>query len=171
MITIRSGTYIHRLFEVLSVTGEYPYASLSLLGNERVIKQLVHQLERPQYIRTNRDSSPIYEKALSVSGNGSLKTIRLRRPTLPLLHTIHPFALDYYLNIYHHRFTGDTFHIQRNHRVAEAVAMLSSIGVNCRPYDLPPLMRNGRSNLPLGKQFYLARNIKQGGEGRSSPPF
>ena len=42
-----------------------------------------------------------------------------------------------------HHFPGDAAHRDRNHRVAEAVALCMSAGVEVLPYDLPRLQRGG----------------------------
>ena len=57
MVTVKEGSHVHQLMQLLAVAGEFPTASLHLLGNERVIKELVHRWSRLRisaFHRTNR---------------------------------------------------------------------------------------------------------------------
>lgn len=47
MITLRTGSHALNIITLLSVTGEFPMRSLKLLGNERVLKALVHKMTTP----------------------------------------------------------------------------------------------------------------------------
>lgn len=51
MITLRTGSHALNIITLLSVTGEFPMRSLKLLGNERVLKALVHKMTTPQDYR------------------------------------------------------------------------------------------------------------------------
>jgi len=68
MITIRPGSHVHRLLQLLSTAGEIPMSALSLLGNERVLSVLVHKLESVQDIRFDRDGEIYRTKLIHVSG-------------------------------------------------------------------------------------------------------
>ncbi len=162
MITFRIGSQIYRLVTLLSVVGEYPAQSLHLLGNVRMYKELVVRLTNRQTIR-----SPEYDdritpaRVLSVSGRGKSKTIRLYRGVLPILKWIG--ADEYYMNRFRaHKFSGDNNHKERNHRVAEALAMFMGAGFEFREYKLPHLqnaeIRHLNFNCP---SFYTAQCIKQ----------
>ena len=48
MILFRPGSHLDFLVTLLSIVGEYPVQSVSLLGNERVMKALIHDLALPQ---------------------------------------------------------------------------------------------------------------------------
>ena len=66
--------------------------------------------------------------------------IRLHKSALPLLDELHPAAVDYYLSAFrNHAFSGKRGDIERNHRVAETLAMMFSSGIEIRPYLLPRL--------------------------------
>jgi hypothetical protein len=61
-----------------------------------------------------------------------------------------------------HVFSNDRFHIERNHRVAEAIAMCMAAGIETRPYALPPLNKSGLSlTVPNSPSFYIARQLKK----------
>ena len=150
MITLRSGSHAHRLLLVLAVTGEYPMRSLHLLGSSRTLEDTVRRLENVQRFRTT-------------SGRGDRRTIRLYKGALPLLQAIHPAALAHYMNLTGgHRFSGSIGHVERNHRVAESVAICLAAGVEMRTFLLPPLQkRTIRQIVPDYACFYPARSVKQ----------
>jgi hypothetical protein len=163
MTTIRPGSHILRLLQLLSTAGEIPTDALSLLGNERVLKALAHKLESAQELRFGKDGSVYTTKLLQISGKKELKTIRLFKGALPMLSELHPAALDYYMEAFQgHSFTGDRQHIWRNHRVAETLAACMAAGVEIRPYSLPPLQKAGiKRTVPDSSCFYIARNFKK----------
>lgn len=118
MITLRTGSHALNIITLLSVTGEFPMRSLKLLGNERVLKALVHKMTTPQDYRLphTQTEERITCKLLNVSGKGSSKSIRFSKAALPILEWIHPDAYDYYMHsFWDHKFPGDAAHIERNH--------------------------------------------------------
>ena len=163
MITIRPGSRVHRLLFLLSVAGEYPVKSLHLLGNERGLKKLIHQLETVQDFRTDRDGTVYTTKLLNVSGKRDSRTIRLYKGALPILNELHSDALEYYLESYWgHRFPGDFTHVFRNHRLSEALALCMMAGIEIRPYILPRLQKTGiHHTVPEFPCFYVARDFKK----------
>lgn len=163
MITIRPGSRVHRLLFLLSVSGEYPVKSLHLLGNGRDLKKFIHQLEEVHDFRTDRDGTVYTTKLLKVSGKRDSRTIRLYKGALPILSEILPDALGYYLESFRgHRFSGDSTHIWRNHRVSEALALSMMAGIETRPYVLPRLQKTGiRHTIPRYPSFYIARDLKK----------
>ena len=48
MIFIRDGTRVHRLLMLLACVGEYPMRAGYLLGNERVWKRKIRELQQWQ---------------------------------------------------------------------------------------------------------------------------
>lgn len=163
MITIRPSSYVYQLLELLCVAGEFPVRSLSVLGNERTVKALVHRLESVQDLRMGKDAPVHTMKMLQISGKGSNRTLRLYKRALPLLEELHPGALgSYNQSFFGHRFPGDSTHIFRNHRIAEALAMAMKAGVEIRPYALPGLqMTQRRKVVPDFPCFYASREIKR----------
>ena len=135
MITLRPGSHVYRLLLLLAIAGEYPMRSLHLLGSSRTLEDLVHRLEHVQDFRTSTGADLGSCKMITTSGRGERRTIRLYKSALPLLQTLHPAALAHYLDITrNHRFSGSAEHIERNHRVAETVAMCLVADVETRPF-------------------------------------
>ena len=163
MITLRSGSHAHRLLLVLAVTGEYPMRSLHLLGSSRTLEDTVRRLENVQRFRSPSGADLGSCKMLTTSGRGDRRTIRLYKGALPLLQAIHPAALAHYMNLTGgHRFSGSIGHVERNHRVAESVAICLAAGVEMRTFLLPPLQkRTIRQIVPDYACFYPARSVKQ----------
>jgi len=163
MITVRPGSHTHRLLQILSTAGEIPTSSLSLLGSERVLADLVRKLESVQDIRFNKNGPVYHAKLLQVSGKRSERTIRLYKKGLPVLDGLYPGLLDWYLDTFDdHKFTGDRFHIWRNHRVAEVIAMCMSASIESRPYVLKPLQKSSFDHIiPDGPSFYISRYFKK----------
>ena len=53
MIYIRPGAHVLELLELLSVAGEFPMSGLSILGNPRTMRDLIHRLEDRQEIEAS----------------------------------------------------------------------------------------------------------------------
>ncbi len=164
MINFRTGSQLHRLITLLSMAGEFPTQSLYLLGNERMYKQLVSHLTEQQSIRnpnTEKTITPL--KVVTVSGKGKSKKIRLYRGALPILEWIQAEA--YYMKTFRsHQFSGDAKHVERNHRVAEALAMFMGAGFEFREYRLPVLQNVEICKLKFAvPSFYTGRCLKQVG--------
>lgn len=166
MIRFRPGSQVWQLITLLSFTGEFPFHSLSLLGNVRVYKILVSRLTSPQTIRNYHTGEEITCRLLTVSGKGASKTIRLYKGALPILEWLSPGVYEYYMDAFwNHRFPGDAAHRDRNHRVAEAAAMCMKAGMEARPYLLPNLQNQSLLQVVPDKPcFYLAKDIKRVGE-------
>lgn len=85
MITVRPGSHAHDIITLLSVIGEFPVRSLHLLGNERVIKALVHRMTLLQEYRLPDDAQPrLTCKLLKITGEKSYKTLRLTKAAIPI---------------------------------------------------------------------------------------
>ncbi len=163
MIKLRPGSHVYCLMLVLAAAGEFPARSLGLLGNERSYVALAHRLESVQQFQSADGAGLGRYKLLTISGKGKMRTIHLSRRALPLLNVLHPSALDCYLDATGgHRFSGSRGHIQRNHRVAESLAMCLSAGMEVRPYLLPELQKEQiLRRVPDTPSFYLAKTLKQ----------
>jgi len=162
VVTVKAGSHTYQLLQLLSIAGEFPASSLHLLGSERSIKDLVHKLESVQEIRFPPNESVLRTKVLTVSGWKETRNIRLSKSALPLLNGLHPGALEYYLGVTNnHQLSGGYYHVGRNHRVGEAIAMVMMAGLEFRPYDLPRLQKKAVSQVVLPKpSFYIARDFK-----------
>jgi len=162
MVTVKEGSHVHQLLQLLSISGEFPASSLHLLGNERVVKALVHRLESVQDIRFSLEGQVLHTKMFQASGYREMRTIRLNKGALPLLEGLHPGANEYYLRVSHnHSFSGNVHHVGRNHRVGEAIALAMMAGLEFRPYALPKLYQGVIAPIAFPKpSFYIARDIK-----------
>ena len=163
MITIRPGSHIHRLLQLVSTAGEIPTSALALLGNERVLTALVRKLESVQDIRFHK-GGPVYRvKLIQVSGKKGARTIRLYKKGLPVLDGLYPGLYERYMATFNgHCFSGNPHHIGRNHRVAEALAACMAADVEMRPYALPTLQRSCISLVVTDSpSFYIARDFKK----------
>ena len=163
MITLRPGSHAYRLLLLLSVAGEFPTRSMRLLGSVRSLEALVYRLEHTQQFRNESGADLGSCKMLSVSGKRDRRTIRLHKTALPLLDALHPAALEQYLALSGgHRFSSSDAHVQRNHRVAETLAMCMGAGVEFRPYVLPALQKQRIVQIvPPSPAFYISRSLKR----------
>ena len=166
MMEFRTGSHAGSLLAILSVATEYPSYSLRLMGNERWYKELVHKLCQKQTVVNVESGEKLTSQILTVSGKGSAKTIRLYKGALPILRWISPDALPSYLTASkNHKFSGNIKNIDRNHRVAEAVAMCMRMGMEYRPYILPPLQNERILHvIPSESVFYPSKILKSIGQ-------
>ncbi len=166
MLYFRMGSQAARLVMLLSFTGEFPFSSLFLMGNERVLKALVCRLASEQTVRNPQTGMEFTGRVLTVSGRGKEKSVRLYKSALVLLDWLHPNAFGFYMAAFWgHRFPGDAAHRERNHRVAEAAAFCMKAGIEVRPYLLPKLQNKKILRIvPEFPCFYLARDLKKIGE-------
>ena len=163
MITMRPGSRVGRLLFLLSIAGEFPASSLHLLGNERDLGRFIRRLEQVQEFRSDRGGTVYMTKLITVSGKRNARTIRLYKGALPLLSELHPDSFGYYIESFRsHRFSGDEYHISRNFRVSEALAMSMMAGIEIRPYILPRLQKTKIDHIiPRFPSFYIARDLKK----------
>lgn len=167
MIFIREGTHVHQLLTLLAYTGEYPVQSLQLLGSERTWKALIQKLTKPQEFCLKELGKRHRCRLLTISGKGKYRTIRLHASALVLLEMLEPVAYNYYLEHFdRHHFSGNQYHVERNHRIAEAVVMCMNAGIETRPYKLPeprnPNVRFSGNGQPV---FFLSRALKDFWQG------
>lgn len=159
MINILPGSHAINILTILSVAGEFSPASYRLLGNEVVIRRLVHDMCKPQEIILGDTR---YEgQLLTVSGRGQFKSVRMRKWAYPVLEAIE--AKQYYKETFGRKnFTSCVKNKDRNYRVAECLMMLFRSGVEVRPYMLPKL-QNSDIKLVIPKRpcFYLAKDLKK----------
>ena len=174
MLYFRMGSQLYRLVTMLSVVGEYPMCSLYLFGNERVYKALVHKLTKQETIRNGMTGEELTCRLLTVTGRGKSKSIRLYKGALPILNWLHPDAYRYYMaSFWNHRFPGDYSHLERNHRVAEAVAFCMRVRLEFRQHMLPTLQNRDRLEiLPEEPVFYQSKDLKRiGGDEMNKTMF
>ena len=152
-ITIQEGRQVWDILSVLSVVGEFPFRSLHLIGGDSIYQKIYKYLIKQTY-RNPGTGEELTVKLLTVSGNSDQKTVRLFKRALPLLDWLG--AKEYYMQVYQdHKFSGGYNHIVRNHRAAEAVAMIKHLGLEYRPYA-----KTGWEELQSDTIFFSARQIK-----------
>lgn len=163
MPVLRPDTLVQNVLQILAVTGEFPWSSLYLLGNPPTVQKMVSRLSQPVLFRNPHTEEEVRTKLFVTNGTGREKSLRLYKGALPLLHWLHPGAYEYYMeSFWNHHFPGDAAHRDRNHRVAEAVALCANAGVEVLPYDLPRLQQDEiRKVTPDFPALYLARDIKK----------
>lgn len=162
-MTIRPGSHVQWLMTVLAMTGELPAGSMFLFGNGRTWRRLVLALTGVQEFRLAGSGERFTCRLLQVRGNGKLKTVRFYKAALPILERVDAGLYRYYMEaFYQHRMPGDAAHIERNHRVAEAVLMCMNAGIEVRPTLLPKLQdRSVRQIVPDSPSFYQGKDLKK----------
>ena len=163
MPVLRPDTLVQNVLQLLAVVGEFPWQSLGLLGKTETVQKMVYRLSEPAVFRHRHTGEEVRTKLFVTNGKGREKSLRLYKGALPLLHWLHPGAYEYYMeNFWNHHFPGDAAHRDRNHRVAEAVALCATAGVEVLPYDLPRLQQEEIHKVtPDFPALYLARDIKK----------
>lgn len=163
MIQFRPGSHVAELVTLLSFAGEVPFQSLDMLGSKRVYKALIVKLTRPEKFRNSLTGENMTCRLFTLNGGGRSKTVRLYKQALPILKWVHPDAYPYYMDsFWNHHFPGNSQHLDRNHRVAEAAALCMRAGLEARPYILPKLQNKGiLSIIPQEPSLYLSKDIKR----------
>jgi len=162
MLRLSPGSRVYKLLQLLSVCGEFPAKSLSILGNERAVKRTVHKYESVQDIHFELSGKCYTQKLFQANGKREMRTIRLCKGAFPILNELHPNALEYYQSTFNTNFSSGFSHITRNHRVGEALAMLMQANIEICPYKLPKLQYGKNLHIvPETPCFYTARNLKK----------
>ncbi len=163
MKTMKQGSRLYRLISVLAVSGEYPVKSLYILGNQRMYRKLVQEGLKPTIVRNPETGEKIsLPRIFNLCGRGRNKTIRLYAGAFPILTWLGEG--EYYESITHgYSLPMNQSHIDRNHRVAEALAVCMDAGIEILPHNLPRLKLNSYHDLITpGQSFFLtSRAIKQ----------
>ena len=152
---------IHQLMSLLSVVGEYPVYSLYLLGEKRGARLLVSDLTVKQEF-WNIDNNEVFDcVAVGLSGKGKYKTIRLRKSAIPMLNWCG--GESYYEETYSYiNFSSKVENVDRNHRVAETVAMMQGANIEYRPWILPELQTNRKDEENICEAVFItSRNLKR----------
>ena len=160
---MKPGSQLYRLICLLSVAGEYPVKSLHLLGNKRMYRKLVKEGLSPLTVRNSvTGETLLLPRLFNLCGRGRLKTIRLYAGALPILTWFGEG--EYYESITHgYSLPMNQSHLDRNHRVGEALAVCMDAGVEILPHNLPKLQVGRRAYLiaPVSPFFLTSRAIKQ----------
>ena len=169
--TMRKDSRLYRLISLLSVCGEYPVRSLHLLGNKRMYRKLVDECMQPITIRNPETAEAIsLPRLFNLCGKGRLKSIRLYGGALPILKWIGEG--EYYDLISNgHNMPMNEQHIDRNHRVAEVLALCRDAGIEIFPHNLPNFQEDEYDKLIyLSQPFFITSRMLKwfGGEYASN---
>lgn len=160
--TMRKNSRLYRLVSLLSVCGEYPVCSLYLLGNKRMYRKLVDDCMRPITVRNPETAEAIsLPRLFNLCGKGRLKSIRLYSGALQILKWIDEG--EYYDIISNgHNMPMNDQHIERNHRVAEVLAVCRDADIEIFPHNLPNFQRDEFEKIiHLPQPFFItSRMIK-----------
>ncbi len=167
MIYIREGSHVQTLLLVLACTGEYPVRSLHLLGSARTWKNMIQKLCKIQDYCLKKTGKRFRCKLVTVSGKDRYRTVRLHASALVILEELEPNAYRYYQTHFeYHHFSGNRFHIDRHHRIAEAFVMCLQAGIASWPHELPdPNSMQVCWNQISDAKFYLSVALKEFWEG------
>ena len=100
MIHIRQDSTVYEMLTFLSYVGEFPYASISLLGRYETYRKTITKMGQDQTYRIPDHPQKITGRLLNISGGKDQKTIRLSQKGLEVLHLINPDAGSYYDRVY-----------------------------------------------------------------------
>ena len=163
MLLIKRGGHAWNILMLLLITGEFPFRSLSLLGNERMLKATAVRMSDVHDIRFY-DSDKTYRcRLITISGKSTWKTMRLCRSGFDLIADEMPELLTSYLeDTYGHRFHGEKRVTERNHRIAEASVMCMKAGIECRRHLVPALQKIEFKQIDFhDPAFYSSKTIKR----------
>lgn len=118
MLLITRGSHAYKIIMLLLITGEFPFRSLGLLGNERSIKETAVRMTQLHDIHI-KDSEKTYRcRLITISGKSTLKTLRLCRAGFELIADEMPDLFkSYLLDTNGHRFHSEPYRIERHHRI------------------------------------------------------
>ena len=76
MIQITPGSHAFRIILTLLLTGEFPFRSLRLLGDERTLKAIATRLCKSDTVQFWWIDAPYLGRVIYLSGKGKMKTMR-----------------------------------------------------------------------------------------------
>lgn len=165
MIYIRQDSLVYELLTFLACVGEFPYASIHLFGNKETWRKLIYKLSQPQTYSIPNCTQTISGRLLNTPGEKGLKTVRLNQKGVSILESVNPKAASYYARVYgKYNLSGAPERIDRNHRVAETVALFRTSGIETRPFELPQLQMTFFQKTVLDDPtFYPSHELKHVG--------
>lgn len=168
MIILQKTAHAHTLMTLLAYVGEFPVKSVLLLGSERVWKALIQKMGQSQEVKLLETGEIMHCQLVTVSGKGRTKTVRMHKSALPVLEKMDSQAYRYYMDHFQeHHFSGGPAHIDRDHRIAEAVAMCWKASVDIAPAVMHKLREPDVQKIQVSDPvLYLSRELKDywGGE-------
>ena len=161
MIIFNINTRAYDLISLLCVTGEYPVASLGILGDRTCYRRLVTDMCKTQTYHNSETGEKITCRALNISGKGKLKTIRLTKYALPLARWVEGAEFYTETHLKNNRSSNEQT-IERHHRVAEAVAIIQQSGFEYRPWYLPKIQIESRQCSTINEPSYFLPKVFRG---------
>lgn len=174
MIRIQQNTLAYELLTILAYVGEFPFASLPLLGNKDVWRKLVNKLSQEQTYRVPNYADKITGRLLNLSGEKNARTIRISQKGVFVLSLVNPDAAKYYARVFGNaHLSGAADRIDRAHRLAESVAFFRLVGVETCPFFLPNLQLEVFQQTALYEPaFYTSHELKHfGGDSVNKVAF
>lgn len=170
MIIFNKKTRTYDLVNLLCVTGDFPVASLGILGDRTCYRRLVTDMCKKQTYHNSETGEKVTCRALNISGKGKLKTIRLTKYALPLAEWVG--GADYYAeNHLKNSRSGNEKAIERHHRVAEAIAIMQQAGFEYRPWYLPEIQNEVRQCSTIDEPSYFLPKVFRGNTSHPSQKF
>lgn len=160
MIEIREGSLISKLLYILTVTGEFPVCSISLLGNYQSYLRLIQKATKPCEYINSKTKARYKVKALAVVGKGKQKRIHFLSGVHILLEWLGLWTLFQKMNGgFHYR--GGKEYEDRVCRVAEGYAIAYRCGLEINPMQIPKLQNKTiKKNLSQEKCYYGGKELK-----------
>lgn len=174
MIRIQQDTLAYELLTILAYVGEFPFASIFLLGNKDVWRKLVSKLSQEQTYRVPNHPDKITGRLLNLSGEKKARTIRLSQKGAYVLSLVNADAAKYYARVFGNaHLSSAEERIDRAHRLAESVAFFRLVGVETCPFILPTLqLKLFQRTVPNEPAFYTSHELKHfGGDSVSKVAF
>ena len=105
MIHINENCQAFQLLSILAVVGEYPLRQLHLLGNPRMYRDTLRRMCQQQEYINDSTKEKVSTKALTITGKGFQRSVRLLQGAEPLLKWLG--ASEYYGEAYgQYNFSG-----------------------------------------------------------------
>ena len=174
MIYIRQDSIALELLTFLAYVGEFPYASISLLGNFETWRKTIYRLSLEQTYCIPNYPEKITGRLLNLSGYKKAKTIRLSQKGVAVLSVANKEAASYYERVYGKANPSSApDRIDRAHRMAETTALFRLAGANTCPFRLIPLQLSTFLNSkPTDLSFYTSHELKHiGGDAVNKIAF
>ncbi len=170
MIIFNINTRVYNLISLLCVTGEYPVASLGILGDRTCYRRLVTNMCKMQTYHNSETGEKITCRALNISGKGKLKTIRLTKYALPLARWVEGAEFYTETHLKNNRSSNEQT-VERHHRMAEAVAIIQQSGFEYRPWYLPKIQIENHQCSVIDKPSYFLPKVFRGNISNPSQKY
>ena len=170
MIIFNINTRVYNLISLLCVTGEYPVASLGILGDRTCYRRLVTNMCKMQTYHNSETGEKITCRALNISGKGKLKTLRLTKYALPLARWVEGAEFYTETHLKNNRSSNEQT-VERHHRMAEAVAIIQQSGFEYRPWYLPKIQIENHQCSVIDKPSYFLPKVFRGNISNPSQKY